>query len=159
MIGSTGLSFRKPQPLDVSEAPAVAAVPSEPPPDDLLAADIGTNSSGQRYDDLGDPQGWPGIAANFKLEDKSARSGAEQGSAPAILPFGALTGFEPDMAEQYATIPKEWQDWRCLWFDPVASTPRAIIGKRSMFPTRRSASVSSAPTSTSPVGLQLILNF
>ena len=52
MIGSCGLSFRKPQPADQTAAPAVAAISSEAPPEELLQYNILTDSSGVRYDTL-----------------------------------------------------------------------------------------------------------
>ena len=107
MIGSCGLAFKKPQPADVSAAPAVAAVPSEAPPEDLLKYDIFTNSSGQHYAQLGHLQGWAGIVEEFDLSTHCM----------------AHTGFDSDMQSFSGTSPTEWESWRCLWWDPISITP------------------------------------
>ena len=107
IIGGSGLAFKKPQPDDPSAAPAAAAVPSEAPPEDILTYDIMTDSSGQRYDQLGHLQGWAGIVRDFELPTNCL----------------AKTGFEPDMQPLSSTIPTEWEGWRGQWWDPISITP------------------------------------
>ena len=113
VIGSTGLVFKKPQPADASDYPAAAAVPSEAPPDEILKYDIFTNSSGQRFDQLGHAQGWPGIERQFNLSDN----------------WLAYTGFEPEMKALSESIPTTWESWRCLWWNPLSITPKGYYWK------------------------------
>ena len=68
MLGSCGLAFKKPQPADLSAAPAAAAVQYDAP-EELLQYDILTDSFGVRYDTLGHPQGWAGIMEEFNVSN------------------------------------------------------------------------------------------
>ena len=105
--GSTGFSFRKPGEKGET-APAAASIPSEASPQELMNVDILTDTLGNRFTDIGNSRGWPGIETDFQITSDQ---------------ITARTGFEPDMHAISKAKPTAWERGNAMWWSPLSITP------------------------------------